>query len=145
MGLRIDVSQRDTAQRGSTVCICVRVCVCFLRVSLFDYQAMCKMNLHSVSSARPLLSVRTPCLACTQHCSHNSQINTSGGVIHISLNLCSPSTAWLQPLSGSSPTSYCKSLPGETRMALCSIFKKIYLYMGVVGFTSSSFFITQKH
>ncbi|XP_077956420.1 voltage-dependent calcium channel subunit alpha-2/delta-4 isoform X7 [Gasterosteus aculeatus] len=28
----------------------------FKRVSLFDYQAMCKMNLHSVSSARPLLS-----------------------------------------------------------------------------------------
>uniref|UniRef100_A0A8C2ZDN7 Calcium voltage-gated channel auxiliary subunit alpha2delta 4 n=1 Tax=Cyclopterus lumpus TaxID=8103 RepID=A0A8C2ZDN7_CYCLU len=27
------------------------------QVSLFDYQAMCKMNLHSVSSARPLLSV----------------------------------------------------------------------------------------
>ncbi|KAM3588211.1 uncharacterized protein V6R79_023997 [Siganus canaliculatus] len=28
----------------------------FKRVSLFDYQAMCKMNLHSVSRARPLLS-----------------------------------------------------------------------------------------
>uniref|UniRef100_A0A8P4GH87 Calcium voltage-gated channel auxiliary subunit alpha2delta 4 n=1 Tax=Dicentrarchus labrax TaxID=13489 RepID=A0A8P4GH87_DICLA len=40
-------------------CVCVCVCVCFLRVSLFDYQAMCKMNLHSVSSARPLLSVCT--------------------------------------------------------------------------------------
>uniref|UniRef100_A0A3P9N9Q9 Calcium channel, voltage-dependent, alpha 2/delta subunit 4a n=1 Tax=Poecilia reticulata TaxID=8081 RepID=A0A3P9N9Q9_POERE len=29
----------------------------FKRVSLFDYQAMCKTNPHSVSSARPLLSV----------------------------------------------------------------------------------------
>ncbi|MEQ2196156.1 hypothetical protein XENOCAPTIV_025249 [Xenoophorus captivus] len=29
----------------------------FKRVSLFDYQAMCKTNFHSVSSARPLLSV----------------------------------------------------------------------------------------
>uniref|UniRef100_A0A3Q2D2P7 Calcium channel, voltage-dependent, alpha 2/delta subunit 4a n=1 Tax=Cyprinodon variegatus TaxID=28743 RepID=A0A3Q2D2P7_CYPVA len=29
----------------------------FKRVSLFDYQAMCKTNSHSVSSARPLLSV----------------------------------------------------------------------------------------
>ncbi|XP_068611658.1 voltage-dependent calcium channel subunit alpha-2/delta-4 [Brachionichthys hirsutus] len=28
----------------------------FKRVSLFDYQAMCKMNSHSISSARPLLS-----------------------------------------------------------------------------------------
>uniref|UniRef100_A0A673A338 Calcium channel, voltage-dependent, alpha 2/delta subunit 4a n=2 Tax=Sphaeramia orbicularis TaxID=375764 RepID=A0A673A338_9TELE len=28
----------------------------FKRVSLFDYQAMCKMNSHSVSSARPLFS-----------------------------------------------------------------------------------------
>ncbi|MEQ2268190.1 hypothetical protein XENORESO_016958, partial [Xenotaenia resolanae] len=28
----------------------------FKRVSLFDYQAMCKTNFHSVSSARPLLS-----------------------------------------------------------------------------------------
>ncbi|XP_029969457.1 voltage-dependent calcium channel subunit alpha-2/delta-4 [Salarias fasciatus] len=28
----------------------------FKRVSLFDYQAMCKMSLHSVSSTRPLLS-----------------------------------------------------------------------------------------
>uniref|UniRef100_A0A8C9ZH03 Calcium voltage-gated channel auxiliary subunit alpha2delta 4 n=1 Tax=Sander lucioperca TaxID=283035 RepID=A0A8C9ZH03_SANLU len=37
----------------------VLLCVCFLRVSLFDYQAMCKMNSHSVSSARPLLSVCT--------------------------------------------------------------------------------------
>uniref|UniRef100_A0AAX7UTD1 VWFA domain-containing protein n=1 Tax=Astatotilapia calliptera TaxID=8154 RepID=A0AAX7UTD1_ASTCA len=44
-------------QRSNTVCLFV--CSCFLRVSLFDYQAMCKMNSHSVSSARPLLSVCT--------------------------------------------------------------------------------------
>uniref|UniRef100_A0A669CQH4 Calcium voltage-gated channel auxiliary subunit alpha2delta 4 n=1 Tax=Oreochromis niloticus TaxID=8128 RepID=A0A669CQH4_ORENI len=44
-------------QKSNTVCLCV--CSCFLRVSLFDYQAMCKMNSHSVSSARPLLSVCT--------------------------------------------------------------------------------------
>uniref|UniRef100_A0A3Q4GF22 Calcium voltage-gated channel auxiliary subunit alpha2delta 4 n=1 Tax=Neolamprologus brichardi TaxID=32507 RepID=A0A3Q4GF22_NEOBR len=42
-------------QKSNTVCLFV--CSCFLRVSLFDYQAMCKMNSHSVSSARPLLSV----------------------------------------------------------------------------------------
>lgn len=40
-------------QHHVLLCLCVRL----LRVSLFDYQAMCKMNLHSVSSARPLLSV----------------------------------------------------------------------------------------
>lgn len=42
---------------------CARVCVgvCVRRVSLFDYQAMCKMNLHSVSSARPLLSASATC------------------------------------------------------------------------------------
>ncbi|TMS03104.1 Voltage-dependent calcium channel subunit alpha-2/delta-3 [Larimichthys crocea] len=40
--------------KSKTMCFCV--CVYFLRVSLFDYQAMCKMNSHSVSSARPLLS-----------------------------------------------------------------------------------------
>lgn len=44
-------------QKSNTVCLFV--CSCFLRVSLFDYQAMCKMNSHSVSSARPLLSVCT--------------------------------------------------------------------------------------
>uniref|UniRef100_A0A8B9GSN7 Voltage-dependent calcium channel alpha-2/delta subunit conserved region domain-containing protein n=1 Tax=Astyanax mexicanus TaxID=7994 RepID=A0A8B9GSN7_ASTMX len=29
----------------------------FKRISLYDYQAMCKVNPHSSSSARPLLSV----------------------------------------------------------------------------------------
>lgn len=38
------------------------VCVGVRRVSMFDYQAMCKMNLHSVSGTRPLLSVSTKCL-----------------------------------------------------------------------------------
>uniref|UniRef100_A0A8D2ZEC4 Calcium voltage-gated channel auxiliary subunit alpha2delta 4 n=1 Tax=Scophthalmus maximus TaxID=52904 RepID=A0A8D2ZEC4_SCOMX len=46
-------------RNSNTMCFCVCVCVCFLRVSLFDYQGMCKMNSHSVSSARPLLSVCT--------------------------------------------------------------------------------------
>lgn len=53
---------------------CAVVCVCFLRVSLFDYQAMCKMNLHSVSGARPLLSVCTVCLLLTQYYDRNSVI-----------------------------------------------------------------------
>uniref|UniRef100_A0AAQ5YUA6 Calcium voltage-gated channel auxiliary subunit alpha2delta 4 n=1 Tax=Amphiprion ocellaris TaxID=80972 RepID=A0AAQ5YUA6_AMPOC len=42
------------------------VCACLLRVSLFDYQAMCKINSHSVSSARPLLSVCTINSHCIQ-------------------------------------------------------------------------------
>uniref|UniRef100_A0A4W6EG16 Calcium voltage-gated channel auxiliary subunit alpha2delta 4 n=1 Tax=Lates calcarifer TaxID=8187 RepID=A0A4W6EG16_LATCA len=48
-------------QRNDVTTLCAFVCVgvYFLRVSLFDYQAMCKMNSHSVSSARPLLSVCT--------------------------------------------------------------------------------------
>lgn len=50
--------QSNTAGTA-TPCAFVCVCVCFLRVSLFDYQGMCKMNSHSVSSARPLLSVCT--------------------------------------------------------------------------------------
>ncbi|KAM7367113.1 hypothetical protein PAMP_015037 [Pampus punctatissimus] len=40
---------------GSVMATLIRMGM-FKRVSLFDYQAMCKMNLHSVSSARPLLS-----------------------------------------------------------------------------------------
>lgn len=40
---------------GSVMTTLIRMGM-FKRVSLFDYQAMCKMNLHSVSSARPLLS-----------------------------------------------------------------------------------------
>ncbi|XP_054480417.1 voltage-dependent calcium channel subunit alpha-2/delta-4 [Anoplopoma fimbria] len=40
---------------GSVMTTLIRMGM-FKRVSLFDYQAMCKMNPHSVSSARPLLS-----------------------------------------------------------------------------------------
>ncbi|XP_029902292.1 voltage-dependent calcium channel subunit alpha-2/delta-4-like [Myripristis murdjan] len=40
---------------GSVMTTLIRMGM-FKRVSLFDYQAMCKINLHSVSSARPLLS-----------------------------------------------------------------------------------------
>ncbi|KAM8909887.1 voltage-dependent calcium channel subunit alpha-2/delta-4 isoform 1-T1 [Spinachia spinachia] len=40
---------------GSVMTTLIRMGM-FKRVSLFDYQAMCKMNLHSVNSARPLLS-----------------------------------------------------------------------------------------
>nr|XP_019947682.1 PREDICTED: voltage-dependent calcium channel subunit alpha-2/delta-4-like [Paralichthys olivaceus] len=53
--------QRNDAGRffgeidGSVMTTLIRMGM-FKRVSLFDYQAMCKMNLHSVSSARPLLS-----------------------------------------------------------------------------------------
>ncbi|XP_033989214.1 voltage-dependent calcium channel subunit alpha-2/delta-4 [Trematomus bernacchii] len=53
--------QRNDAGRffgeidGSVMTTLIRMGM-FKRVSLFDYQAMCKMNSHSVSSARPLLS-----------------------------------------------------------------------------------------
>ncbi|CAI5636014.1 unnamed protein product [Oreochromis niloticus] len=53
--------QRNDAGRffgeidGSVMSTLIRMGM-FKRVSLFDYQAMCKMNSHSVSSARPLLS-----------------------------------------------------------------------------------------
>ncbi|XP_008302844.1 voltage-dependent calcium channel subunit alpha-2/delta-3-like, partial [Stegastes partitus] len=53
--------QRNDAGRffgevdGSVMTTLIRMGM-FKRVSLFDYQAMCKINLHSVSSARPLLS-----------------------------------------------------------------------------------------
>ncbi|KAF3705110.1 Voltage-dependent calcium channel subunit alpha-2/delta-4 [Channa argus] len=40
---------------GSVMTTLIRMGM-FKRVSLFDYQAMCKMNSHFVSSARPLLS-----------------------------------------------------------------------------------------
>ncbi|CAL8318462.1 unnamed protein product [Lota lota] len=40
---------------GSVMTTLIRMGM-FKRVSLFDYQAMCKMNLHSSNSARPLLS-----------------------------------------------------------------------------------------
>ncbi|XP_063761785.1 voltage-dependent calcium channel subunit alpha-2/delta-4 isoform X4 [Eleginops maclovinus] len=40
---------------GSVMTTLIRMGM-FKRVSLFDYQAMCKMNSHSVSGARPLLS-----------------------------------------------------------------------------------------
>ncbi|CAK6961404.1 voltage-dependent calcium channel subunit alpha-2/delta-4 isoform X2 [Scomber scombrus] len=40
---------------GSVMTTLIRMGM-FKRVSLFDYQAMCKMSSHSVSSARPLLS-----------------------------------------------------------------------------------------
>uniref|UniRef100_A0A8K9X484 Calcium voltage-gated channel auxiliary subunit alpha2delta 4 n=1 Tax=Oncorhynchus mykiss TaxID=8022 RepID=A0A8K9X484_ONCMY len=39
------------------VSVRLSLCVCVFRVSLYDYQAMCKMGGHSASSARPLLSV----------------------------------------------------------------------------------------
>ncbi|XP_034434859.1 voltage-dependent calcium channel subunit alpha-2/delta-4 isoform X5 [Hippoglossus hippoglossus] len=53
--------QRNDAGRffgevdGSVMTTLIRMGM-FKRVSLFDYQAMCKMNSHSVNSARPLLS-----------------------------------------------------------------------------------------
>uniref|UniRef100_UPI0037E861C9 voltage-dependent calcium channel subunit alpha-2/delta-4 n=1 Tax=Semicossyphus pulcher TaxID=241346 RepID=UPI0037E861C9 len=53
--------QRNDAGRffgevdGSVMTTLIRMGM-FKRVSLFDYQAMCKMHSHSVSSARPLLS-----------------------------------------------------------------------------------------
>nr|XP_020508466.1 voltage-dependent calcium channel subunit alpha-2/delta-4 [Labrus bergylta] len=53
--------QRNDAGRffgevdGSVMTTLIRMGM-FKRVSLFDYQAMCKMTSHSVSSARPLLS-----------------------------------------------------------------------------------------
>ncbi|XP_056223466.1 voltage-dependent calcium channel subunit alpha-2/delta-4 isoform X2 [Seriola aureovittata] len=53
--------QRNDAGRfygevdGSVMTTLIRMGM-FKRVSLFDYQAMCKMNSHSVSSSRPLLS-----------------------------------------------------------------------------------------
>ncbi|KAM9328053.1 LOW QUALITY PROTEIN: voltage-dependent calcium channel subunit alpha-2/delta-4 [Pholidichthys leucotaenia] len=53
--------QRNDAGRffgeidGSVMTTLIRMGM-FKRVSLFDYQAMCKINLHSVSCARPLLS-----------------------------------------------------------------------------------------
>ncbi|AWO98062.1 putative voltage-dependent calcium channel subunit alpha-2/delta-4 [Scophthalmus maximus] len=53
--------QRNDAGRffgeidGSVMTTLIRMGM-FKRVSLFDYQGMCKMNSHSVSSARPLLS-----------------------------------------------------------------------------------------
>ncbi|XP_041636744.1 voltage-dependent calcium channel subunit alpha-2/delta-4 isoform X2 [Cheilinus undulatus] len=53
--------QRNDAGRffgevdGSVMTTLIRMGM-FKRVSLFDYQAMCKMSSHSVSSARPLLS-----------------------------------------------------------------------------------------
>ncbi|XP_068163481.1 voltage-dependent calcium channel subunit alpha-2/delta-4 [Antennarius striatus] len=53
--------QRSDARRfigeidGSVMTTLIRMGM-FKRVSLFDYQAMCKMNSHSISSARPLLS-----------------------------------------------------------------------------------------
>ncbi|XP_054656519.1 voltage-dependent calcium channel subunit alpha-2/delta-4 isoform X1 [Dunckerocampus dactyliophorus] len=40
---------------GSVMTTLIRMGM-FKRVSLFDYQAMCKMSVHSISSARPLLS-----------------------------------------------------------------------------------------
>uniref|UniRef100_A0A4W6EIV6 Calcium voltage-gated channel auxiliary subunit alpha2delta 4 n=1 Tax=Lates calcarifer TaxID=8187 RepID=A0A4W6EIV6_LATCA len=53
---QISLNDRFISLRA-TLCAFVCVGVYFLRVSLFDYQAMCKMNSHSVSSARPLLSL----------------------------------------------------------------------------------------
>uniref|UniRef100_A0A8C4Z3A6 VWFA domain-containing protein n=1 Tax=Gadus morhua TaxID=8049 RepID=A0A8C4Z3A6_GADMO len=41
------------------VCVCVRACAC-CRISLFDYQAMCRSGHHHANAARPLLSVRPP-------------------------------------------------------------------------------------
>uniref|UniRef100_A0AAY4DA41 VWFA domain-containing protein n=1 Tax=Denticeps clupeoides TaxID=299321 RepID=A0AAY4DA41_9TELE len=71
------------------VCVCVCVCVypraSLHRVSLYDYQAMCKMSQHSASSARPLLSVRALCsisvcaervVRCSytkRHCCHSTK------------------------------------------------------------------------
>uniref|UniRef100_A0AAY4DAR9 VWFA domain-containing protein n=1 Tax=Denticeps clupeoides TaxID=299321 RepID=A0AAY4DAR9_9TELE len=73
------------------VCVCVCVCVypraSLHRVSLYDYQAMCKMSQHSASSARPLLSVRALCsisvcaervVRCSytkRHCCHTNKKN----------------------------------------------------------------------
>uniref|UniRef100_A0A6Q2YRE5 Calcium voltage-gated channel auxiliary subunit alpha2delta 4 n=1 Tax=Esox lucius TaxID=8010 RepID=A0A6Q2YRE5_ESOLU len=59
------IPKEDTRGREDFICavqlilhkLFVCVCVCLRRVSLYDYQAMCKMGGHSTSSARPLLSV----------------------------------------------------------------------------------------
>uniref|UniRef100_A0A671W5J1 Calcium voltage-gated channel auxiliary subunit alpha2delta 4 n=1 Tax=Sparus aurata TaxID=8175 RepID=A0A671W5J1_SPAAU len=53
----------------------------FTSVSLFDYQAMCKMNSHSVSSARPLLSVCTVCSLCIQYYQHDASAHKKKGDI----------------------------------------------------------------
>uniref|UniRef100_A0A671WCP9 Calcium voltage-gated channel auxiliary subunit alpha2delta 4 n=1 Tax=Sparus aurata TaxID=8175 RepID=A0A671WCP9_SPAAU len=63
----------------------------FTSVSLFDYQAMCKMNSHSVSSARPLLSVCTVCSLCIQYYQHDGPINFAVTVIDLSVYVFSPS------------------------------------------------------
>lgn len=89
-------------------CVRVRVCVCLLRVSLFDYQAMCKMNSHSVSSARPLLSVCTVCSLCIKYYKHDGSISFAVTVIDLPVYVFSRSMDWLQPSSGFSPTSCCK-------------------------------------
>ncbi|KAM9845925.1 voltage-dependent calcium channel subunit alpha-2/delta-4 [Aulostomus maculatus] len=52
---RNDVGRFYGEVDGSVMTTLIRMGM-FKRVSLFDYQAMCKMNSHSVSSARPLLS-----------------------------------------------------------------------------------------
>ncbi|XP_028255073.1 voltage-dependent calcium channel subunit alpha-2/delta-4 isoform X2 [Parambassis ranga] len=52
---RSDVGRFFGEIDGSVMTTLIRMGM-FKRVSLFDYQAMCKMNSHSVSSARPLLS-----------------------------------------------------------------------------------------
>uniref|UniRef100_A0A7N6AVF2 VWFA domain-containing protein n=1 Tax=Anabas testudineus TaxID=64144 RepID=A0A7N6AVF2_ANATE len=54
---RLTNERLPEVQHHESMCVCL--CVYYLRVSLFDYQAMCKMHSHSVSNARPLLSVRT--------------------------------------------------------------------------------------
>ncbi|KAM4615648.1 voltage-dependent calcium channel subunit alpha-2/delta-4 [Polymixia lowei] len=52
---RNDVARFFGEVDGSVMATLIRMGM-FKRVSLFDYQAMCKMGSHSVSSARPLLS-----------------------------------------------------------------------------------------
>ncbi|KAM3859290.1 voltage-dependent calcium channel subunit alpha-2/delta-4 [Diretmus argenteus] len=52
---RSDAGQFFGEVDGSVMATLIRMGM-FKRVSLFDYQAMCKMNSHSVNSARPLLS-----------------------------------------------------------------------------------------
>ncbi|XP_069556409.1 voltage-dependent calcium channel subunit alpha-2/delta-4 isoform X2 [Brachyistius frenatus] len=52
---RSDVGRFFGEVDGSVMTTLIRMGM-FKRVSLFDYQAMCKMNSHSVSNARPLLS-----------------------------------------------------------------------------------------
>uniref|UniRef100_A0A8C9ZHH4 Calcium voltage-gated channel auxiliary subunit alpha2delta 4 n=1 Tax=Sander lucioperca TaxID=283035 RepID=A0A8C9ZHH4_SANLU len=84
LGIRV-----STKIRLSCTTLCeqhhVLLCVCFLRVSLFDYQAMCKMNSHSVSSARPLLSVCTVYSLCMQYNYLNGLINSPVTIICLSL------------------------------------------------------------